>query len=226
MKKITTILFIALFSACSQTPTPAPEAKTQPVPMSPEQMEEAWKKAATPRAEHRALDALVGKYKVETKMWMDPLMQPDVATGIAEYSWILDGHFLSLDYHGEFQGRRFDGQSLFGFNNMTGKYESTWVDSMSTQIMKSEGTADASGKVITFAGEFLCPIRQGPQKIREVMTIGTDKHTYEMFDRTPDGKEYKSLEITYTRDKKSCHCHGKSHWKKGCHGKKCGKRKK
>ena len=48
-------------------------------------------------------------------------------------------------------GTPFTGHGMTGYDNVTGKYWSTWTDSMSTGIMVSEGSCDAEG-VCTFIG--------------------------------------------------------------------------
>src|SRR6266436_3027817 len=58
-------------------------------------------------------------------------------------------------------GAPFTGHGMTGFDNVTGKYWSTWNDSMSTGVMLSEGTCDAQ-KVCTFTGTWNDPIKKGP----------------------------------------------------------------
>ena len=43
----------------------------------------------------------------------------------------------------------FSGVGTTGYDNTKKKFVGTWIDSMSTGIMRSEGTADPTGKVIT-----------------------------------------------------------------------------
>ena len=49
--------------------------------------------------------------------------------------------------------RLFAENVTIGYDNRTKKYQMTWRDTMTTSTMIFEGTADATGKVITFTGE-------------------------------------------------------------------------
>lgn len=163
-------------------------------------MQEAMMKVAAVGPNHRRLDPLIGNYKVDAKFWMEPNGKAEVATGTAEFRWILGGHYVAMDYYSSFQGQKFEGYGLYGYNNIGGQYESTWVDSMGSEIMKSVGQPDKVGSAIVFSGEFECPIMNGPMKTREIMTIGTDRHVFEMYHAAFDGSgEYKAMEIVYER---------------------------
>lgn len=193
-------VILALCIGCAQpSKKPALGMLKSPDQMTPEEMQKAFERASTPRAEHRALDPLVGSYSVTAKMRMSPDAPEETATGSTEFRWVLGGHFIEQTYNSTFQGQPFVGSSLLGFNNISGKYESTWADSMGTQIMRSEGTADPSLKAVTFTGEYYCPLTNGPRPMKSILTIGKDSHTYEMYDISQAGKEFKSMEITYTR---------------------------
>jgi len=88
---------------------------------------------------------------------------------------------------------------LTGYDNVTGKYWSTWNDSMSTGIMLSEGDCDADG-ACAFTGSWNDPVSK--EKINARMTTRWTSpavEVFEMYAPGPDGKESKMMEITYTR---------------------------
>jgi hypothetical protein len=61
---------------------------------------------------------------------------------------------------------------------------------------------DDSAKTLTFTCSFDCPADNQKHTARQVITMtDDDHHTYEMFDKGPDGKENKVLTIKYTRVK-------------------------
>ena len=106
---------------------------------------EAMKKmeaAATPGAAHRALNDLVGTWKAEVKCWMEPGQAPEVSQATAETNWILDGHFLEEEFHGEMMGKPFTGRSLLGYDNTKQKFNSVWVSDMQTSMFTSEGKGE------------------------------------------------------------------------------------
>jgi hypothetical protein len=87
-----------------------------------------------------------------------------------------------------------------GYDNVTGKYWSTWMDNMSTGFMTQWGTCEASG--CNFQGEYADPMTGKMKKNRSEMTSqGPDQETYAGYEVGPDGKEYKSMELIFTRKK-------------------------
>ena len=55
----------------------------------------------------------------------------------------------------------FEGFALLGYDNLAKEYLSIWADSFMTGVMHFKGSCDASGKVITLAGEFNHPGKGG-----------------------------------------------------------------
>jgi len=96
-------------------------------------------------------------------------------------------------------GASYTGHGMQGYDNVTGKYWSTWNDSMSTGLMVSEGTCNAD-KSCSFTGSWNDPIKKAPVTAR-MMTRWTSPTTevFEMYGPGRDGKEMKMMEITYTK---------------------------
>jgi hypothetical protein len=169
--------------------------------MTPEQqaMMEAYMKAGTPGEPHKALAAMAGSYDAKVKSWPGPGAPPEESTGTVTRSSALDGRVLVEEFSGAMMGMPFTGHGMMGYDNVSGKYWSTWNDSMSTGLMVSEGTCDAKG-ACTFAGSWNDPIKKGPVQAR--MTTKWTSPTvevFEMYGPGPDGKEMKMMEITYTK---------------------------
>ena len=164
-------------------------------------MMEAWMKAATPGEFHAHLNPLAGKWSQEVKWWMAPGIPPQVSTGTSEYEWIMGGRYLLSKVRGDMAGQPFEGLGILGYDNYKKKYTSVWLDNMGTMIMTSLGTCDESGKVINMAGTFDDVGTGKPnQKFRTICrVISNDKNVFEMYMPAPDGTEFKTLEITYTR---------------------------
>ena len=175
----------------------APQAIPQ---MSPEEMMAKMKDAATPGQEHKELQPLVGKWKTVAKWWMDPSKAPDVSKGTANHQWAFGKRFIKEEYNGKWGGQPFQGMGMLGYDRVKKAYISTWLDSMGTGIMTSEGKFEAATRSIEMSGKYSCPMTGGDRQSRIVTRIvNNDQHVFEMFDRGPDGKEFKNLEITYTR---------------------------
>jgi hypothetical protein len=180
--------------------------------MSPEDakamknMEEAGKVTEN----HKLLaDNLAGEWTYESKMWQGP--EPEVSTGTCSTKAIFGGRYLRADHKGSMQmpgpdGKmtemQFEGASITGYDNIKKKFFGTWMDSMSTGLFVSEGTYDAGTKTFTYTGEMPdCMQDFKIVKIRHsIRIIDKDKHVFEWY-QPMNGKETKTMEITYTRKK-------------------------
>src|SRR5687768_5057491 len=127
------------------------EHKTTSEKMDPktEEMMKKAEAAGTPGSAHKALDPLVGSWNVEVKCWMTPDAPPRLSKGTSKSSWVLNGRFVQEDFKGEMMGKPFNGMSLTGFDNQKQKYNTIWVDDMSTSMLLSEGTAENDAKTFT-----------------------------------------------------------------------------
>jgi len=129
-----------------------------------------------------------------------PGTEPQISEGDVTKKMILGGRFLQEDYSGMTPDGPFTGMGLTGYDNMQGKYIGMWVDTMMTSMMTSTGTCDASGKTFTFTGDYDDPLDGLRKKMRTVVTIINDKkHVEESYVTPPGGKEFKMIEVVYTR---------------------------
>jgi Protein of unknown function (DUF1579) len=170
--------------------------------MTPAQKAEmdAYMKAGAPGAPHQALASTAGTYDLKIKSWHEPGGPAMEEPGTATRSMALDGRVLVEQVKSSMMGMPYTGHGMMGFDNVTGKYWSTWNDSMSTGIMVTEGTCDAQGKTCTFTGSWNDPIKKAPVKAR-MTTRWTSPTTeiFEMYGPGKDGKEFRMMEITYTK---------------------------
>ena len=170
--------------------------------MTPEQQAamEAWMKVATPGEGHKALEPMIGTWNVQSTMWEKPGNPPEKGAGVAEDSWVLGGRFVKEEFQGEFGGMKFQGLGYTGYDNYKKKYVGTWMDTMGTMMMTMIGTVDTSGKVFTATSTIDDIMTGKPMKVREVTRIvDANKHVMEMFGPDPSGKEFKMMELVYTR---------------------------
>lgn len=181
---------------------PALAQDQKPPEMTPEQQAEmeAYTKAGTPGAAHAALARTVGTYDIAVKSWHSPDGPPMEEKGTATRTMALDGRVLVEDVKSQMMGQPWTGHGMHGYDNVTGKHWSTWNDSMSTGLMVSEGTCDAAG-ACTFTGSWNDPVKPG-NKITSRMTtkwVNPTTEVFEMFVPGPDGKEFRMMELTYTK---------------------------
>ncbi len=185
-------------SISSISPVLAKEKKHEK-PMEPQAMMELWKQAATPGEPHKLFATLVGSWTTSTKEWMEPGKPPTESTGTAEMKMLLDGRFLYQEYNSQMMGQPFSGIGIDGYDNMTKKYVTAWIDTMGTGIFIMEGTASVDSKTITLKGSHPEP-GGGKMSHRAVWKIiDQNNQTFDMYGTHHGQKEMKVLEITYTR---------------------------
>lgn len=169
--------------------------------MTPEQkaMMAAHAEAGTPGGPHAFLAKTAGAYDLTIRSWYQPGGEPTVSEGSATRKMILDGRVLVEDVSTQMGGSAYTGTGLHGFDNVSGKYWSTWNDSMSTGLMTSEGRCDDKG-TCEFTGTYNDPVTRRPGTMR-MTTRWTNANTeiFETYGPGPDGKEMKMMEITYKK---------------------------
>ncbi len=166
-------------------------------------MMEKMQAYATPNENHKALEPLAGSWTYTLSMWMSPGATPETSTGASESSWIMGGRFLEQKVSGTSMGQPFDGMGIIGYDNIKKTYQTLWLDNMGTGMMMGTSQFDVDKKVLSEQGHMTCPITNGDRTYRTTATLkDADHYTYEMFMSDPDsGKEYKAMEIDYTKKK-------------------------
>jgi len=161
-----------------------------------QEMQKKMEAAGTPGPAHKVLAAYVGDWEAEVKTWCGSDGPPNISEGTSTAGWILNGHFLKAEFHGEMMGKPFIGQTLMGYDNIKQTFNTVWLSDMQTSIMTCEGKGENGNKVITLAGTSNCAATGRKDiPIKTVFrVISPDKYVFEMFN---DGVQ--SMEITYTR---------------------------
>jgi hypothetical protein len=161
-------------------------------------MMEIYKKVGTPGEPHKLLAKLEGSWTTRTRGW-EGGKQVMESTGTCEQRLVLDGHYLRQEYTGDMMGQPFTGINFLGYNNHTKKYESVWLDSMSTAIYFFVGKGSADGRTITQDCIYVDPVR-GPAVWRSVTRIRDDNTLeFEMYITPKGGKKEKMMEMTVAR---------------------------
>ncbi|MBI3276412.1 MAG: DUF1579 domain-containing protein [Chlamydiae bacterium] len=134
-------------------------------------------------------------------MKMDPSQPAQESKGISENHWIMGGRFLSQSAKGESMGQPFEGMGITGYDNVRGEYTSIWIDNMGTGIENATAQYDPATKTFSEKGSCSSPITGDKDKHfrAEWKIVDKDHYTYEMYTSGPDGKEFKNIEISYTR---------------------------
>ncbi len=171
-------------------------------PQDPAEMEaafaEAMAKYGEPSVEHEMLAKREGQWNASTKFWTDPSGPPQVHEGESTIQMIMDGRYLLQQYTMSFNGMSFEGIGLTAYDRMKGEYQTIWIDNMGTGIMWATGK-EKNGEFVykgdtpdMMAGKYV------PDRTVERM-VNDDTIVFEVYTPGPDGKEFKSMEIIYTR---------------------------
>lgn len=158
--------------------------------------------AGTPGKMHEHMAKDVGVWQGKTTMWMAPGAEPTTTACTSTVSAMMDGRYTKVEHAGEMPGMGpYSGFGINGFDNVSGKFVSTWIDNHSTGIMAGTGELSADGKTKTINYAYNCPMTKKPAVMREVeTTTGPGTKTMEMFGTEPkSGKEFQMMRIELTR---------------------------
>jgi hypothetical protein len=171
---------------------------------SQEEMMKRWEAAVTPGEAHKKLEALVGTWDAEVKVWMNgPTGEPTVSKGTSLHKLVLGGRYLQQDFTSEMMNQPFSGVGYTGYDNFNKKYVGFWIDNMSTGMSTMSGSVDKQGATFTMWGTMDDPMTGAKAKKVKYVTriIDADKHIFETYDVTTYGDKKPTMQITYTRKK-------------------------
>lgn len=187
--------------AAKDAKQPAKPAAAQPAGPSAEDMK-CYMEAGTPGKMHEFLAKNVGTWSGKNKMWMAEGAEPMVSECTSTTTAMMDGKFFKCEISGDMGPMGpFTGTGITGFDNVSQKFQSSWVDNMGTGMMFGTGELSADQKVLNWKFTYNCPITKKPTTMRQVETYtNKDAFTMEMFATDPHtNKEYKCMEIAFTR---------------------------
>lgn len=194
---LTLLLSLLTFTALAQDKT-AMDPKMQ-------EMMAKMKAAGTPGEEQKMLAGMAGSWTYTSKWWMSPDAKPEESSGTSTMKMIMGGRYLQHETKGKAMGEKFEGLGFTGYDNVQKKYDTIWMDSMSTAIMSGKGSYDQNTKTLTDQGQFSCPAAKdmvadyrGEWKIIDKNNMSYSMYTKGMMD---EGPEFKSMEMIFKRKK-------------------------
>jgi uncharacterized protein DUF1579 len=216
LKLILMALPVAATSSCSWVttqviePPQEPEAVAAQEPaMSEADMMAAMMALSIPGDEHKELMNGVGNWNTRLRMHMSQDADWIESTGTAKVQKGLGGRYLIEKASFDVMGMKTEGLLILGFDNLTQKYQSMWLDTMTTRMSYAEGVADDQGRVV-MTGLMVDSITpKGRGYSHRTTIIDEDHMLVEMFDSIPakmgdplpDEPNVKVMEIHYTRAK-------------------------
>ncbi len=193
------LLFISV-SLFAQDKTMKAEKPAKAADAQPSEKEmQAWMAYMTPGEMHKMMLSANGEWHEELTFWMTMGGPATKAESSCTNSMIFGDRYQESYHKGEMMGMPFEGKSTLGYDNSRKVFQSTWIDNMGTGIMYLEGKWDEKKHAINFTGVAVDPNTGKTEKVREIFTFVDEKtQTMDMFS-TKEGKEYKSMEIKFTK---------------------------
>ncbi|EMY63020.1 DUF1579 domain-containing protein [Leptospira terpstrae] len=150
---------------------------------------------------HNQLQKLIGLWSGKTKTWFEKDVLADESDAQASITSLLEGRFISIDYHSSLDGKPFVGKMIVGFDIPYQKFTSSWIDSfhMGSQIMLSSGISTEKGFSVTGSygnpeyGEKLWGWRT------EFQFISESEFSLTAYNISPEGEDAKATETFYKR---------------------------
>ena len=161
--------------------------------------QKAWMDYMTPGNVHKMLAKADGEWKSETIMWMAPGAPPVNGIGTCINKMILGGRYQESRYTGNFMGMPFEGIGTLGYDNVKKIFVSSWIDNLGTGIVHMEGKWDDNTKMMTLFGKEVDPMSGRDMDVKETFKWVDDNFQIMAMYTQQDGKEFKTMEIKFTR---------------------------
>lgn len=165
-------------------------------------MAKNWQAYMTPGDIHKMMAKWDGTWNSDITMWMQPGAPEQKSKGTVVNKMIFNGLYEESNHTGNMMGMPFNGKSTMGYDVHKKEFVSTWIDNMGSGIMVLRGPWDEATKTMTLKGKTTDPGTTAEMEVRETFKIIDDNtQQMEMFMLMPDGKEFKSMNIVFTRKK-------------------------
>lgn len=163
-------------------------------------MEKAWTSIMTPGPEHDILASENGTWNEEILFYPQPGAAPKKAQAVCVNEMILGGRFQRSTHIGNIMGMPLEGECISGYDNGRKVFFSTWIDNMGTDMMYSEGRYDAEKKCIEYIGTCTDPTSGKIMGCKQYLIFrDPNAMTLERYIAAPQGEEFMSMEIRFTR---------------------------
>ena len=161
-----------------------------------------WESYMTPSDAHKIIAAWDGNWNGDVSMWQSAGATVQMSKTYTVNKMILGGRYQESIHKGNMMGMPFEGRSMMGYDNAKKVFTSTWIDNMGTGTMVMEGPWDNATKTITLKGKMIDPSAGNTNEVdvKEIYKVIDDKnHVMEMYAKDKDGKEFKTMEIKFTK---------------------------
>ena len=115
--------------------------------------------------------------------------------GTVKREWILDGRFMLEQVRADMGPEgEFVGYGVLGYNNAEERYETFWIDNLSTAMIRDNGTYNADTKQMSFRGKARNMAGQMVTTRGELDLSDPDRHVYRGYEIGSDGVERLAIE--------------------------------
>lgn len=165
-------------------------------------MAKNWQDYMTPGDVHKMMASWDGTWDSELSFWMEPGAPETKSKSTAVNKMIMNGLYHQSTHTGEMMGMPFNGISTVAYDNHKKEFISTWIDNMGSGIMVMKGTWDEATRTINFKGTSTDPGTKKDMEVRETFKLVDDNtQDLDMYVKMPDGSEFKTMHIRFTRKK-------------------------
>ncbi len=187
-------------TAASAKMDETPKTMVATAPLDSATMMKNWMAYMTPGDVHKMMASWNGTWSGDITMWQAPGAPAQKSKGTTVNKMMMGGRYQVSNHTGNMMGMPFEGMGTLAYDNDKKIFINTWVDNMGTGIMKMEGPWDEANKTITLTGTSIDPMSGKDMAVKETFKVVDDKtQLMEMFGPGPDGKEFKMMEIKFTR---------------------------
>ena len=173
------------------------------IPVDSAMMNKAWAESMAITEQHKMMAKSTGTWNADITMWMEDGAPPSKSTGTCVNTMLFNGLYQQSKHTATMMGMPFEGMGITAYDNTLKKYVATWIDNMGSGILVMTGNWDDASKSLKLSGTMKNPANGLDCTMREEFKP-IDDNTQMMTMYGPDGKtgkEYKTMEITYTRKK-------------------------
>jgi hypothetical protein len=159
----------------------------------------AFTEYMTPGPTQQMMAKSAGTWTGTVTMWAQEGATPTTSTMETTNTMILGGRYLQSMNKGTMMGMPFEGIGVTGYDNSKKAFASSWIDNMGTGMIFMEGSWDVATNSMKLSGKATDPMTGKDAPIREILKFVDDNHQVLEMYFTEKGKEFKGMEIMYTK---------------------------
>lgn len=155
--------------------------------------------SVVPDAYHAALTRMAGTWDVRIATWENAGANPVRGEAEADITLTLGERFLEETLSGRLHGIDFQAHGLIGYNDVTHRVETVWVDNRSNAMNRLTGSVTLPGDEFRLKGSgVVAGARRAVDLHQDIRIISADEFAVTLYSHR-DGKDVKIMERVYSR---------------------------